>query len=172
MTYDTKQKNQKLFHLTELYKQRIRKDFLWRSVEYYGSWYECYFLLIALQCALSRWLELNVFWSGIGRPRFSSEDNCTYVFDWETQYACIDKPASCQLLSGQHLFDLSPLMRPDSMGKSLNIYMYICTVQIPSSWIIHVLFRMTVVYVKTTLHKQRHSGMIMTDVISSLQRFF
>jgi len=122
MTYDIKQKNQKLFHLTELYKQRIRKDFLWRSVEYYGSWYESYFLLIALQCALSRWLELNVFWSGIGRPRFSSEDNCTYVFDWETQYACIDKPASCQLLSGQHLFDLSPLMRPDSMGKSLNIY--------------------------------------------------
>jgi len=34
-TYSTKQQNQKLFHLTKLYKQRIRKDFLWRSVEYF-----------------------------------------------------------------------------------------------------------------------------------------
>ena len=42
MTYSTKQQNQKkLFHLTKLYKERIRKDFLWRSVEYSGSWYEC-----------------------------------------------------------------------------------------------------------------------------------
>jgi len=28
MTYCTKQQNQKLFHLTKLYKQRIRKDFV------------------------------------------------------------------------------------------------------------------------------------------------
>jgi len=45
MTYSKKQQNQKklykLFHLTKLYKERIRKDFLWRSVEYSGSWYEC-----------------------------------------------------------------------------------------------------------------------------------
>ena len=40
MTYSSKQQNQKLFHLTKLYKERIRKDFLWRSVEYSGSWYE------------------------------------------------------------------------------------------------------------------------------------
>jgi len=40
MTYSTKQQNQKLFHLTKLYKERIRKDFLWRSVEYSGSWCE------------------------------------------------------------------------------------------------------------------------------------
>jgi len=31
----------KLFHLRKLYKERIRKDLLWRSVEYSGSWYEC-----------------------------------------------------------------------------------------------------------------------------------
>ena len=40
MMYSTKQQNRKLFHLTKLYKQRIRKDFLWRSVKYSGSWYE------------------------------------------------------------------------------------------------------------------------------------
>ena len=27
--------------MTKLYKERIRTDFLWRSVEYSGSWYEC-----------------------------------------------------------------------------------------------------------------------------------
>ena len=42
MTYNTKQKKQKkLFYLTKLYKQRTRKDLLWRLVEYSGSWYEC-----------------------------------------------------------------------------------------------------------------------------------
>ena len=41
ITYSTKQQNQKLFHLTKLYKQRKRKDFLWRSAKYSGSWYEC-----------------------------------------------------------------------------------------------------------------------------------
>ena len=41
MTHSTKQQNQNPFHLTKVYKQRIRKDFLWRSVEYSGSWYEC-----------------------------------------------------------------------------------------------------------------------------------
>jgi len=34
-------KLKKLFHLTKRYKERIRKDFLWRSVEYSGSWCEC-----------------------------------------------------------------------------------------------------------------------------------
>ena len=34
-------KPKKLYHLTKLYKERMRKDFLWRSVEYSGSWYEC-----------------------------------------------------------------------------------------------------------------------------------
>jgi len=42
MTYNTKQKKtKKLFYLTKLYKQRTRKDLLWRLVEYSGSWYEC-----------------------------------------------------------------------------------------------------------------------------------
>jgi len=31
MTYNTKQQTQKLFHLTKLYKQRIRKDFCVKS---------------------------------------------------------------------------------------------------------------------------------------------
>ena len=32
---------QKLFYFTDLYKQQIKKDFLWRLVEYTGSCYEC-----------------------------------------------------------------------------------------------------------------------------------
>jgi len=64
---------------------------------------------------------IDCFSSGIGQPRFSSEDSCTYVFDWETKHACIDKPASCQLLAGRHLFDLSSLMRFDNMGTSQNV---------------------------------------------------
>jgi len=57
--------------------------------------------------------------SGIGQPVFSSEDRCTYIFDWETQYACVEKPTSCQLLVGQHLFDLSSLMRTNHMGLKI-----------------------------------------------------
>jgi len=43
ITYNTIQskKNKKLFFSTKLYKQRIRKDFSRRLVEYSGSWYEC-----------------------------------------------------------------------------------------------------------------------------------
>jgi len=45
ITYNTiqsKKKNKKkLFFSTKLYKQRIRKDFSRRLVEYSGSWYEC-----------------------------------------------------------------------------------------------------------------------------------
>jgi len=39
--YKSSKTKKKQFHLTKLYKERIRKDFLWRSVEYSGSWYEC-----------------------------------------------------------------------------------------------------------------------------------
>lgn len=75
----------------------------------------------------------NFFWilPGIGQPTFSSEDSCTYVFDWETQYACIEKPASCQLLTGRHLFDLSLLMRTNKMGQTM--FVHICSMQITSS---------------------------------------
>jgi len=42
MAYNAKQKKTpKLLYLTELYKERIRKNFLWGSVEYSDSWYEC-----------------------------------------------------------------------------------------------------------------------------------
>ena len=36
-------------------KQRIRKDFLYRSVEYSGSWYECPLILKLAQ--LSKWFK-------------------------------------------------------------------------------------------------------------------
>ena len=41
ITYSTKQKNQKLFYVTTLHKQPIRKDFLWRLVKYSDSRYQC-----------------------------------------------------------------------------------------------------------------------------------
>ena len=40
-TVHSRKSKKKLLHLTKLHKERIRKDFLWRSVEYSGSWYEC-----------------------------------------------------------------------------------------------------------------------------------
>jgi len=62
MTYSTKQQNQKLFHFTKLYRQRIRKDFLWRSVEYSGSWYECPLVLKLARFLAggSRWFKACV----------------------------------------------------------------------------------------------------------------
>jgi len=70
------------------------------------------------------------FSSGVGQPKFSSEDSCTYIFDWETQHACVEKPASCQLLAGPHLFDLSSLIRTSNMGM---IQLHLFSVKITGS---------------------------------------
>ena len=50
---------------------------------------------------------------GIGSPAFVTETECTYFFEWKTQYACLDHPVgkSCRVdFGGQH-YDLSPLVR-------------------------------------------------------------
>ena len=93
-------------------------------------------LLICISCVdCDNMVEIFLHLSGIGQPTFSSEDSCTYVFDWETQYACIEKPASCQLLTGRHLFDLSLLMRTNNMGQTMFTYTYkylsvVCRLQV------------------------------------------
>ncbi|KAK7107906.1 cation-independent mannose-6-phosphate receptor-like isoform X2 [Littorina saxatilis] len=48
---------------------------------------------------------------GRGQPEFRGEDNCTYVFDWKTRYACINHPGdtACDVKHGGKLFDLSDL---------------------------------------------------------------
>ena len=51
--------------------------------------------------------------NGDGWPYFNSEDGCTYIFDWETKYACLKHPlsATCSVQSGIKNFDLTPLIK-------------------------------------------------------------
>ncbi|XP_055495415.1 LOW QUALITY PROTEIN: cation-independent mannose-6-phosphate receptor [Leucoraja erinacea] len=49
---------------------------------------------------------------GKGKPEFSAEVDCTYIFDWGTKYACVkDKGLLCQTSDGRKWYDLSPLTR-------------------------------------------------------------
>ncbi|XP_013417456.1 cation-independent mannose-6-phosphate receptor [Lingula anatina] len=51
--------------------------------------------------------------AGPGSPVFNteSEEKCTYLFDWETEYACLDHPTQCRADFGSKRFDLSVLIR-------------------------------------------------------------
>lgn len=104
--------NNESFVLGQLSQQTLRYSDGQLSLRY-GNGSSCHSgfhreAVILLHCNVS---------AGIGHPTFSSEDSCTYIFDWETQYACVEKPASCQLLAGRHLFDLSLLMRTNNMAN-------------------------------------------------------
>ena len=51
---------------------------------------------------------------GKGKPEFVGETECTYFFEWQTKYACLEHPAktTCTLTNDKHQrFDLSPLVR-------------------------------------------------------------
>ncbi|XP_069788171.1 cation-independent mannose-6-phosphate receptor [Narcine bancroftii] len=49
---------------------------------------------------------------GKGKPEFSAEVDCTYIFDWGTKYACVkEKDLLCQTSDGKKRYDLSPLIR-------------------------------------------------------------
>ncbi|XP_051868030.1 cation-independent mannose-6-phosphate receptor [Pristis pectinata] len=49
---------------------------------------------------------------GRGKPEFSAEVDCTYIFDWGTKYACVkEKYLLCQTSDGKKRYDLSPLTR-------------------------------------------------------------
>ena len=49
--------------------------------------------------------------TGRGHPVFETEDECTYIFNWHTQYACVDdeRGMMCAVSEGKKLFDLSLL---------------------------------------------------------------
>ncbi|XP_022089875.1 cation-independent mannose-6-phosphate receptor-like [Acanthaster planci] len=51
--------------------------------------------------------------AGVGNPTFVTETECTYFFEWQTQYACLDHPLgkSCRVDMGGQRYDLSPLVR-------------------------------------------------------------
>jgi len=49
---------------------------------------------------------------GVGVPHFSAENNCSYLFEWETSLACVSRSAmTCQIEGddGRQLYDLSAL---------------------------------------------------------------
>ncbi|CAN9507985.1 unnamed protein product [Ophioblennius macclurei] len=50
---------------------------------------------------------------GRGNPVFSGETDCTYLFDWETTFACVKEEENllCHLGDGTRRYDLSPLTR-------------------------------------------------------------
>ncbi|XP_067900725.1 cation-independent mannose-6-phosphate receptor [Heterodontus francisci] len=50
---------------------------------------------------------------GKGKPEFSAEVDCTYIFDWGTKYACVKEKEDllCRTSDGRKRYDLSPLTR-------------------------------------------------------------
>ena len=64
---------------------------------------------------------LSVFISvndGKGEPVFSEEDDCTYIFDWGTKYACTEHPVgeACDVSYGGNNYDLSRLVMTEGMA--------------------------------------------------------
>ncbi|KAL5011151.1 hypothetical protein ScPMuIL_013456 [Solemya velum] len=50
--------------------------------------------------------------AGVGSPTFRSTKDCTYMFDWHTQYACLSAGSGeCRVTNGKNRYDLSPLSR-------------------------------------------------------------
>uniref|UniRef100_UPI00398E403E cation-independent mannose-6-phosphate receptor n=1 Tax=Pristiophorus japonicus TaxID=55135 RepID=UPI00398E403E len=50
---------------------------------------------------------------GKGKPEFNAEVDCTYIFDWDTKYACVKEKEDllCRTSDGRKRYDLSPLTR-------------------------------------------------------------
>ncbi|XP_041350855.1 cation-independent mannose-6-phosphate receptor-like [Gigantopelta aegis] len=50
---------------------------------------------------------------GKGKPVFTAYENCTYMFEWQTKYACIDHSVDdlCRVRYQGHRYDLSSLVR-------------------------------------------------------------
>ena len=86
-------KPKKLYHLTKLYKERMRKDFLWISVEYSGSWYEC-----------PRNLKLARFLAG-GSKWFKACESFANIFHVEWLNISWQLLCLVTVMSGVHVFD-------------------------------------------------------------------
>ncbi|XP_050994418.1 LOW QUALITY PROTEIN: cation-independent mannose-6-phosphate receptor [Labeo rohita] len=58
--------------------------------------------------------------AGYGQPVFTGETDCTYYFDWQTEYACVKEKEDllCRVTDHKKRYDLSPLTRyPESEGS-------------------------------------------------------
>lgn len=51
--------------------------------------------------------------TGNGNPEFQNEDECVYMFNWQTKYACLDHPTdeSCRIEENGKKYDLGSLSR-------------------------------------------------------------
>lgn len=60
-------------------------------------------------------------YNGQGWPVFNREEDCSYLFDWDTKYACLDHPVieECRVNHEGKRFDLSPLVK--HTGKNWNV---------------------------------------------------
>ena len=56
---------------------------------------------------------------GKGYPKYLAEDQCSYLFEWSTKYACIEPVPECRLANGKQIYDLTPLTRDDDVGKKI-----------------------------------------------------
>ena len=62
-----------------------------------------------------------------GTPRYVGEDDCTYLFEWPTKYACIGtKEQQCTVSDHNgHMYDLSILSRVKSDSSLYFLLSYI-----------------------------------------------
>lgn len=56
--------------------------------------------------------NITLYSVGVGYPTYNSATNCTYVFDWDTKYACLEHPEDiCRVDYNGRRYDLSTLTR-------------------------------------------------------------
>ena len=55
----------------------------------------------------------------LGQPVYADEDDCTYMFDWDTSLACITPQVdkTCQVERDGHTYDLSDLVITKTMER-------------------------------------------------------
>ncbi|XP_056014073.1 cation-independent mannose-6-phosphate receptor-like [Ostrea edulis] len=60
----------------------------------------------------------SAVYNGKGWPVFNREKDCTYLFDWDTKYACLDHPIieECRVNHNGKRYDLSPLVKHSGMN--------------------------------------------------------
>lgn len=58
-------------------------------------------------------LTADLWFAGYGQPVFTGETDCTYYFDWQTEYACVKEKEDllCRVTDHKKRYDLSPLTR-------------------------------------------------------------
>lgn len=75
-------------------------------------------------------------YNGQGWPVFNREEDCSYLFDWDTKYACLDHPVieECRVNHEGKRFDLSPLVKHTGIYV-IDIYTIIVLIITKQFWI-------------------------------------